>query len=220
MNHHIVRLLYEVLSRIGGNPALQAADVPDSWVMERVEGQHRLQPRRALDLGCGAGRNTIYLARCGWDVIGIDMIGRAIDIARSRAVGDAATARFLQGDVTRLDDLGIGVGYDLIVDSGCYYGLSDEQRDAYAEGVTRVAAPDALLLMAGFTKIPGIIPGIAEEDLRRRFPAWTLRASAMVPVEEIMRHTRIPLPLKAGLRSGRLQIHRFELVRQSTDSPG
>lgn len=220
MNRHIVRLLYEVLSRVGGNPALAAADVPDRWLIENVEGQHPLRPGRALDLGCGAGRNTRYLARHGWDVTGIDMIGRAIDTARSTAVGDAATARFLQGDVTRLDDLDIGDGYDLIVDSGCYYGLSDDQRDAYADGVTRVAALSALLLMAGFTKIPGIIPGISEDDLLRRFPVWTLRACAAVPIEEIMRHTRIPLPLKVAMRSSRLQIQRFELTRGSTDLTG
>jgi hypothetical protein len=34
-----------------------------------------------------------------------------------------------------------------------------------------------------------------------------------VSAEEIMRHTRVPFPLKAGLRSGRLEIRRFELTR-------
>jgi len=54
------------------------------------------------------------------------------------------------------------------VDSGGYYGLPENRRDAYAQGITRVAAPAAVLLMAGFTKIPGLIPGISEDDLRRR----------------------------------------------------
>src|SRR5262245_58843900 len=33
-------------------------------------GAHR---RRVLDLGCGAGRNAIPLARAGWDVVGTDL---------------------------------------------------------------------------------------------------------------------------------------------------
>jgi len=213
MNARILRLVYEALSWIGLNPALHAADVPDGWLVEPVEGKHRLPPGRALDLGCGAGRNTLYLARHGWDVTGIDMIGRAVEKGRSRAVGGAAKARFRQGDVTRLANLDLGGGYSLIVDSGCYYGLADGQRDAYAAGVTRVAAAGALLLMAGFTKIPGVAAGISDDDLHRRFRGWQVRASAKVPVDEIMRHTRIPLPLKAGLHSGRLQIRRFELTR-------
>ncbi|MGB8391392.1 class I SAM-dependent methyltransferase [Mycobacterium sp.] len=205
-----------MVSRIGWNPSLAAADVPDGWLVDHVEGEHRLPPGRALDLGCGAGRNTLYLARQGWDVTGIDMISRAIDKARSKAVGDAAKARFLQGDVTRLGDLDIGDGYTLINDSGCYYSISDGQRDDYAAGVTQVAAPEALLLMAGCTKVPGLVPGISEEDVRRRFSGWELLSSAVVPVEEIMRHTRIPVPVKAGLRSGRLRILRFELSKAAT----
>ncbi len=152
-----VRILYETLSRFGLNPSLGA--VPDTWIVPFVEGPQRLEPGRRIDLGCGAGRNTGYLIRHGWDVIGIDMLGPAIDKARPQAVDTAAKARFLQGDVTRLNDLDIGDGFSLIVDSGCYYGLSRDQRDSYPADVTRVAAPRAMLLMAGFTKIPGIIPG-------------------------------------------------------------
>jgi SAM-dependent methyltransferase len=206
-------LVYQALSRVGRNPALNAADVPDTRLIELVEGPHRLAPGRALDLGCGAGRNTLYLARRGWDATGIDMIARAIDKSRTRAVGAAANARFIQGDVTHLGALDLGDNYNLIVDSGCYYGLAGEQRDRFAAGVTRVAAPDALLLMAGFTKLPGG-RGIDRDDLSRRFPEWEIRATAPVPVDEILRHTRIPPPMRAWMRRGRLQIRRFELSRR------
>jgi SAM-dependent methyltransferase len=208
-----VKILYEAASRLGLNPSLKASDVPDQWLVDLVEGADHLEPARALDLGCGGGRNTRYLARHGWDAIGIDMLTAAVDNARSAAVGPAASARFVQGDVTRLEELDLGEGYRLINDSGCYYGLAHNRRDAYAAGVTRVAAPGAVLLMAGFTKIPGIVPGISEDDLRRRFLGWRLRTSAVVPVNDIQRHTRIPFPLKAAMNSGWLQILRFELTR-------
>jgi SAM-dependent methyltransferase len=215
MNPRALRLLYEALSRIGLNPSLDAADVPDTWLVQYVEGPDRLEPGRVLDLGCGAGRNTRYFASHGWDAIGIDMLGRAIDKARSQAVGAAAKARFLQGDVTRLGDLDIGDGFGLIVDSGCYYGLSGDQRDGYAAGVTRVVAPGALLVIAGFTRVRGIIAGISGDDLRNRFGGWELRTSAPVPIDDLMRHTRIPFPLKAALQTGRLGIQRFELTKRA-----
>jgi SAM-dependent methyltransferase len=216
VNARVARLLYEVLTRIGLNPALAAADVPDTWLVELVEGERRLEPGRALDLGCGAGRNTRYLTRHGWDALGIDLIGGAIEKARSQTLGDAAEARFLQGDVTRLTDLDLGDAFDLINDSGCYYGLPSNQRDAYAAGVTQVAAPNAVLLMAGFTKIPGVFDGIAADDLRRRFHGWEVRTDEPIPVDEIKRHTHIPLPLRAALRSGNLRFRRFELFRAGT----
>jgi SAM-dependent methyltransferase len=215
MNPRALRVLYEALSRIGLNPSLQAADVPDTWIVPFVEGPQRLEPGRALDLGSGAGRNTRYLAQHGWEVIGIDMLGRAIDKARSQAVDASVQPHFLQGDVTRLADLDIGDDFTLIVDSGCYYGISGDQRDGYAAGVTRVAAPGAVLLMAGFTKIPRLVAGISEDDLRNRFRGWELRTNAAVPAEDLLRHTRIPFPLKAALRSGRLRIHRFELTKRA-----
>jgi hypothetical protein len=79
-------------------------------------------------------------------------------------------------------------------------------------------APDRQLadVIAAIAQLDVISP----EDLRRRFPAWTLRTSAAVPIEEIRRHTHIPLPLKVGLHSRRLQIRRFELLRQPTDVSG
>jgi len=219
MNPRALRVLYETLSRVGLNPSLEAADIPDTWIVPFVEGPRRLEPGRALDLGCGAGRNTRYLIRHGWDAIGIDMLGAAIDKARSQAVDIAAKARFLQGDVTRLADLDIGDGFSLIIDSGCYYGISGDQRDGYATGVTRIAAPGALLLMAGFTKIRGLIAGISEDDLRDRFRGWELRTSAPVPIGDLTRHTRIPFPLRAALRTGRLRINRFERIRSIDRSP-
>jgi SAM-dependent methyltransferase len=205
--------VYEVVTRLGLNPALKAADVADQALIDVVEGPGQLNRGRALDLGCGAGRNSLYLARNGWQVIGIDLVGHAVELAQCAAVGAAASARFLQGDVTRLGDLHIGDNYDLINDSGCYYGLAESQRDAYAAGVTWVAAPGALLLMAGFTKIPRLIPGISEEDVRRRFTGWHMRETAEVPISEIERHTRIPFRLKAAMKRGSLQILRFALTR-------
>jgi SAM-dependent methyltransferase len=212
MNPVIFRIVSGIMSRLGFNPALSAADVPDDWLVEVVEGAQALPPGRALDVGCGGGRNTLYLARHGWEAVGVDITELCIDQARARAVEESSSARFIRGDVTKLVELGVGDGYTLINDSGCYYLLSDKQRNAFADNANRIAAPDALLLMAGFTKLPGA--GIDENDLRRRFPDWEIRASAQVSPDEIMRHTRVPPPIKAGLRTGRLQIRRFELVRR------
>jgi tellurite methyltransferase len=44
-----------------------------------------LKPGRALELACGAGRNAIYLASCGWQVTAIDLSTVAIEILRQRA---------------------------------------------------------------------------------------------------------------------------------------
>src|ERR1700730_6361085 len=59
-------------------------DVPTADLVQLVEGASA--PGRALDLGCGTGTDSTYLAQHGWDVTGVDMVPEARAIARRRAV--------------------------------------------------------------------------------------------------------------------------------------
>ena len=56
-----------------------------------------LRPGRALDLGCGEGGDTIWLAEHGWSVTGLDISSTALERARGEAdrrkVGDRTTFR-------------------------------------------------------------------------------------------------------------------------------
>jgi SAM-dependent methyltransferase len=55
-----------------------------------VDAASDLPPGRALDLACGAGRNAIWLAERGWDVVAIDGASEAIRIVQSAAGGGGA----------------------------------------------------------------------------------------------------------------------------------
>src|SRR5215470_13935916 len=55
--------------------------VPPSDLVELIEGRLALAPGSALDLGCGTGTDSIYLAAHGWDVTGVDMVSEAVAIA-------------------------------------------------------------------------------------------------------------------------------------------
>src|SRR5262249_28326532 len=76
----VIRLLYEIAYRVGFVPWDTGA--PPAELVAAVEGPNRLAPGRALDLGCGTGTNVVYLCRHGWQVTGVDMVGRALSLAR------------------------------------------------------------------------------------------------------------------------------------------
>src|SRR6187549_971866 len=44
----------------------------------------RADDRRLLDIGCGAGRNAVPLARMGWDVLGTDLSRPMLVAAHNR----------------------------------------------------------------------------------------------------------------------------------------
>jgi 2-polyprenyl-3-methyl-5-hydroxy-6-metoxy-1,4-benzoquinol methylase len=85
-----------------------------------VEGSTALAPGRALDLGCGTGTQAVYLAKHGWQVTGVDAVERALAQARRRAEAAGVNVRWMDGDVTQLTSLGLGDGFNLLHDRGCF----------------------------------------------------------------------------------------------------
>jgi len=60
-----------------------------------------IHPRgRALDLGCGQGRNAVWLAQRGWRVTAVDYSDVAIDRARQLAAAQDVEVEWIEADVT------------------------------------------------------------------------------------------------------------------------
>jgi SAM-dependent methyltransferase len=125
-----------------------------SDLVELVEGPSPPPPGRALDIGCGTGTDSIYLAQHGWAVTGVDMVPRGLAIAHRRADEAGVSLRFVEGDVTRLSDFGVGEGYTLLVDFGCFHTIPPDRRDAYVESVSKVAAPGSTFLLSALPARP------------------------------------------------------------------
>lgn len=143
-------LPYGLLYRLGFTPWDNA---PGSQILDRVlAGATAGVGRRALDVGCGKGRDAIHLAKQGWDVTAVDLEERAIAQARERAAEADADVRWIVGDVSNLGTLAAPGGYALIYDLGCIQGLPDEAASLAAEGITSLAGDDATLLVLAFTR--------------------------------------------------------------------
>ncbi len=102
---------------------------------------------RALDLGCGLGRATIFLARLGWQADGVDFIAQAVVEATRRAqvAGVADRAHFYHGAVDALDFL--SGAYDFALDVGCAHNFDPDQLQRYHAGLLRLLRPGASYLL-------------------------------------------------------------------------
>jgi 2-polyprenyl-3-methyl-5-hydroxy-6-metoxy-1,4-benzoquinol methylase len=92
----------------GGNPIF--LQTPNALVRSAVLGR---KPGKALDVGMGQGRNSIFLAAQGWDVTGFDPSEEGVRIAQSNA-GKAGVQ--IHALVARDDEFEYGSDrWDLIV---------------------------------------------------------------------------------------------------------
>lgn len=86
---------------------------PSKFLSESLRRVRNLVPgNRALDVACGEGRNSIYLAREGFDVTGIDISGEGLARGIERAEREGVDVHFIQAD---LDFYTLTESYDLIV---------------------------------------------------------------------------------------------------------
>ncbi len=78
----------------------------------------RDKPGRALDVGCGAGTYSIYMAERGYHVTAIDFMPRAITMLKDRIKDQDLSVEALQADVGKWST---EEPYDVVLDIGCLH---------------------------------------------------------------------------------------------------
>ncbi|MGW8887977.1 class I SAM-dependent methyltransferase [Streptomyces sp. NPDC055749] len=109
-----------------------------------------ITPGRALDLGCGPGRNALHLAALGFEVDAVDLSPAAIAWAEERANEAGADVRFHCGDAFAPTTAELTGPYDLVYDSGCFHHLPPHRRISYLALLDRVLAPGGHLALTCF----------------------------------------------------------------------
>ena len=156
----------------------------ESLVAWHADGRLPLRPgARVLELGCGPGRNAVWLAQQGCAVDALDLSPRALRWGAERAAEAAVRVNFVHAGIFEWD--ASGAPYDLVFDSGCFHHLPPHRRISYrallertlaaggffglscfAAGAMGSEAPDEDFYRAG-----GLRGGLAytDEDLRSIF---------------------------------------------------
>jgi SAM-dependent methyltransferase len=129
-----------------------------------------LRPCRVVELGCGTGNDSIYLASRGFDVTAIDIAPSAISQAEKKAKAAGVKVRWLHADVLDPPKL---EPFDLIYDRGCYHGVRRQNAAGYVATLRRLSRPGTqVLILAGNANEPpphSGPPRVREADIRADF---------------------------------------------------
>jgi 2-polyprenyl-3-methyl-5-hydroxy-6-metoxy-1,4-benzoquinol methylase len=130
-------------------PAAMWATPPSPYLARETEG---LAPGTALDAGCGAGAEAIWLASAGWQVTAADISRQALAIATERAAASGVADRIRWVEA----DLGVwtpDTGFDLVMSHYAHPAMPQ------LEFYDRIAAwvnPGGTLLLVGHLHRAGV----------------------------------------------------------------
>jgi len=144
--------------------------------VERLISSPEVQRGWALDLGCGTGLSSRYLARHGFRVVGIDLSLSALDRASRAARAEGAAAHFCAGDVSDLTYLAIRC--TLALDVGCFHAVPPAARSVYVSSLGKLLLPRGYYLLYAFESSPSAEqspPGVGPRDIAGFAPYFTLR---------------------------------------------
>jgi SAM-dependent methyltransferase len=149
----------------------------EGWIGNRAPG-------RLLELGCGAGDQSLWLAAQGFEVSGIDISPTAIEWAREKAGERGLNASFDVGNVLELPFT--DGAFDYVLDGACWHCIVGEDRKRFVAEAARVLRPGGTFI--GITMVNGSkFSGPQDYDPARRVQFvegiavryWTTTAEAL-----------------------------------------
>ena len=103
---------------------------PDFNLIETVT-DHPVPRGKALDIGCGTGDNSIWLAQSGFEVVGTDVSEIALEQAGEKAARAGLKCEFIRIDFIR--NKVAGYPFCFLFDRGCFHSFDlPEDRELFA----------------------------------------------------------------------------------------
>lgn len=125
-----------------------------------------VKPLKVLDIGCGEGKDAVFLARNGYIVTAFDVTETGIKKGKLLAEKCGTYVDFFRADITdfRLED-----NYDIIFSSGVYHFINPTLRETITSNLKTHTAKNGLHVINVFVKKPYIDVSPDKVDGENRF---------------------------------------------------
>lgn len=117
----------------------------------KKDQKYRVEDKVVLDLGCGTGRNSNYLADMGNKVIGIEISKTAINKALNRAKDLGISVDYRLGDIGAKYDIEDN-SIDVVLDVTSSNSLDEKGRDIYINEMNRVLKKGGYIFVRALAK--------------------------------------------------------------------
>jgi len=156
-------------------PAIWSGN-PNAALVRETTG---MPPGSALDLGCGEGADSIWLASAGWQVIGVDVARVALDRAalHAAAAGVSDRVNWQQHDL----DVSFPTGEFDLVSVHFFHSPVAPHRTAVLRRAAEAVAVGGLLLIVSHVDLPWAAE--RHPDVRFDSAAETLASLELPPAE-------------------------------------
>ncbi len=123
------------------------SDKPARLLVEAVS--RRKDAGKALDLGCGTGVFSVYLAKQGYEVTGLDFIPKALEMAARGAQAENVKVNWVMADLLQWQ---AADQFDLILDSGCLHTIGGRNMARYKQQLLSWMLPESDFILAHWGK--------------------------------------------------------------------
>lgn len=136
--------------------------VPNHLCYDIMRMKPPIKPYNVLDIGCGEGKDAVFLARNGYRVSAFDVAERGLSKARTLAERCGVNVDFFKADIR---DFRLDKDYDIVFSSGVFHYISFDLREKVIDNIKSHTKPNGLNVINVFVKKPFIpSPPDAEAD--------------------------------------------------------
>ena len=125
-----------------------------------------IRPYRVLDIGCGEGKDAVFLAKCGYAVTAFDVSEAGIEKAKKLSAHNKVEVNLFRADLFDYRPDGI---YDIIFSSGVFHFVQESQRKELCHSLKEHTAENGINAINVFVKKPFItrVPDSTRDEAKR-----------------------------------------------------
>lgn len=179
-------------------------NVQADWFKELIDNK-TITGFSSLDLGCGTGQKSIYLAKHGFrKVVGVDISKRAIEFAKQAAKRESVECKFIHADATKWEFISNNQTFDFILDWANLHGIPADSRKEYIEGIDQHSHRGTLLLIRAFSSKDSKLEHLDVEEngeVMRLYMFTKESLIALFPNFRVIKTNQsdLPKPIKEGV---------------------